>query len=109
MSRFRPAVKVTSPSGRTWEIYAYRVTWQPPAHRREILRAIVAALRAIRSDDWTIDAVAYLPRPSTYRWTTTTEHKGQVLAQVEGHLARGDVPQHLPNAVYRGEERRSAR
>ena len=35
-------------------------------------------------------------------------HRGQVLAQVEGNLARGDVPLRLTNAVYRG-ERRSAR
>jgi hypothetical protein len=32
-----------------------------------------------------------------------------VLAQVEGHLARGDIPARLTNAVYRGEVRRSAR
>ena len=78
---------------------------------RLLLRAAdvaVAALRTARSDAWTIDAVTYEPRETVYTWTTTNEHKGQVLAQVEGHLARGDIPTHLTNGVYRG-ERRSAR
>jgi len=106
VSLFRPAAKVTSPDAAHWEIYAYRFSWERPARRRDLPRALV---RALRTSDWTIAAVTYLPRPRTYTWTTTREHKGQVLAQVEGHLARGDVPHHLSNAVYRGEERRSAR
>jgi hypothetical protein len=69
----------------------------------------VAGARAAWSDAWTVDAVTYEPRETVYSWTTTSEHKGQVIAQVEGHLARGDVPQHLTNAVYRGEVSRSAR
>ncbi|HEY3541360.1 MAG TPA: hypothetical protein VGK79_02355 [Gaiellaceae bacterium] len=75
---------------------------------RLLLRAAdvaVAALRMARSDRWTIDAVTYEPRETVYTWTTTTEHKGQVLAQVEGHLARGDIPTYLANGVYRGESR----
>jgi hypothetical protein len=67
---------------------------------------LVAAVRTIGSDDWTIDAVTYRGHETIYRWTTTSEHKGQVLAQVEGHLARGEIPLHLRNAVYRGELRR---
>jgi hypothetical protein len=106
VSLFRPAVKVTSPDGVEWEIYRYRFKWRPPMRRRDVPRALVAALR---SEEWTIYAVAYLPRRRVCRWTTTREHTGHVLAQVEGHLARGDVPQHLTHAVYRGEERRSAR
>jgi hypothetical protein len=106
VSVFRPAVKVRSPDGVEWEIYRYHFKWQRPARRRDLLRAAIAALR---SDEWVVDAVAYLPQPRVCRWTTTREHTGQVLAQVEGHLARGDVPQHLAHAVYRGEERRSAR
>jgi hypothetical protein len=108
VSSFRPAAKVEGPDGREWEIYAYRLRWQKPARRRDVWRSVAAAWRAARSDDWTVDAIAYTPRETVLRWTTTTEHKGQVLAQVEGHLARGDVPQRLSNAVYRG-ERRSAR
>jgi hypothetical protein len=103
MSVFRPAARVTSPDAREWEIYAYKVS---VSSRRPVRVLLLAALRALRSDVWTIDAVTYLPHESTYRWTTTREHKGQVLAQVEGHLARGDVPQHLTNATFRGEQRR---
>ena len=109
MSVFRPAARVTSPDGREWEIYAYRVRWQRPARRRDVLRSVAGALRTARSDEWTVEALAHLPRKTAYRWTTTTAHKGQVLAQVEGHLARGDIPARLTNAVYRGEVRRSAR
>ena len=109
MSVFRPAARVTSPNGQEWEIYAYRVQWQRPARRRDVLRSVAAAVRAARSDDWTIDAIAHLPRKTVYRWTTTTEHKGQVLAQVEGHIARGGILERPTNAVYRGEIRRSAR
>ena len=105
MSLFRAAAKVRSPDGVEWEIYRYRFKWEPPKRRRDLPRALVASLR---SDEWTIEAVAYLPRRRLCRWTTTREHTGHVLAQVEGHLARGDVPQRLANAVYRG-ERRSAR
>ena len=105
MSSFRASAKVESPDGREWELYAYRVRWEKPARRRDVWRSLLQAWRAVRSDDWTIDAISFLPRPTTYRWTTNGEHRGQVLAQVEGHLARGDVPQRLTNAVYRGESR----
>lgn len=71
----------------------------------DVVRAGVAAAR---SDEWTIDAICFMPQRTVVTWTTTTEFKGQVLAQVEGHLARGDIPQRLRNADYRG-ERRSAR
>jgi hypothetical protein len=109
VSVFRPAARVTSPDGQEWEIYAFRIQWQRPERRRDVLRSVAAALRAARSDNWTIEAIAHLPRKTVYRWTTSTPHKGQVLAQVEGHLARGDIPARLTNAVYRGEVRRSAR
>ncbi|MES1247396.1 MAG: hypothetical protein ABUS54_06965 [Actinomycetota bacterium] len=108
MSVFRAVAKVTGPDGQEWEIYAYRVKWQKPLRRREVWRSVLAAWRASRGDDWTIEAVSHLPRPTVLTWTTTSEHRGQVLAQVEGHLARGDIAQRLTNAVYRG-ERRSAR
>ena len=105
MSVFRPSARVTSPDGLKWEIYAYRVHWERPARRRDVARSVAGALRALRSDDWTIDAIAHVPRKAVYRWTTTSEWKGQVLAQVEGHLARGDIPQRLTNGTYRGERR----
>jgi hypothetical protein len=143
VSVFRPAAKVTSPDGREWEIYAYKIkvgdlddfgpteddVVQGQADLtllsglvvllvnvlllipRLVVRCgqvAVGALRSVRSDEWTVDAVTFMPRHVVYTWTTTSEYKGQVLAQVEGYLARGDIAQHLTNAVYRG-ERRSAR
>jgi hypothetical protein len=105
VSVFRPSARVASPDGREWEIYAYRFRWQPPARRRDVGRSVAAALRAVQSDDWTIEAISHLPRKTVYRWTTTGEWKGQVLAQVEGHLARGDIPQRLTHGAYRGESR----
>ena len=104
MSVFRPAAKVTSPDGREWEIYAYRVRWVKPARRRDVWRSVAAAWRAVRSDDVTIDAVSHLPRKTVFRWTTTSQFEGQVLAQVEGHLARGDIPQRLTNATFRSQQ-----
>jgi hypothetical protein len=68
----------------------------------------LAAARAARSDRWTIEAITFMPHRQSYTWKTTSEHKGQVLAQIEGSLRRGDVPQHLRNATYAG-WRRSAR
>ena len=120
MSIFRPSARVRSPDGREWEIYAYKVRLRAATDaggRRErflvrlvllVPRALIRlghALEPLRSDEWTIDAVTFYPQQTVYTWTTTSEHKGQVLAQVEGHLARGDVPLRLTNAVYR----RSAR
>jgi hypothetical protein len=75
---------------------------------RALLRLVdvtVAAARAVRSDEWTVDAVAYVPQQTVYSWATTTEYKGQVLAQVEGSLARGDIATRLTNATYLGESR----
>jgi hypothetical protein len=68
----------------------------------------LAAVRAARSDRWTIEAITFMPQRQSYTWTTTTEFRGQVLAQIEGSLRRGDVPQRLRNATYVG-WRRSAR
>jgi hypothetical protein len=109
VSVFRPAARVTSPDGQEWELYAYRIQWRRPARRRDVLRSVAAAVRAARGDDWTIDAIAHVPRKTVYRWTTRTAHKGQVLAQVEGALERGHVPSNLRNATYVGYRRRSAR
>jgi len=51
-----------------------------------------AALKARGSDEWTIEAVTWQPHRSAYTWRTTREYRGHVLAQVEGQLARGEVP-----------------
>jgi hypothetical protein len=143
VSVFRPTVRVRTPDGTQWEIYAYKiqvgdrrewdtdlvdadvglghaapafalvnaVVWLVMLLPRLIIRlcdVAVAAVRAIASDEWTIEAITFVPQRQSMAWTTTTEHKGQVLAQVEGSLARGEPPGQLRNATYRG-WRRSAR
>jgi hypothetical protein len=143
VSVFRPTVRVRTPDGTEWEIYAYklqvgdRADWDTDivdadvgissaAAEFALLNALVwlvmlvprllvrlfdvavAAVRAVASDEWTIEAITFVPQRQSVVWTTTSEHKGQVLAQVEGSLARGGPPQQLRNAVYRG-WRRSAR
>ena len=52
----------------------------------------VAAFRAARSDTCLIEAVSWAPYPLKLRWEVSKERKGQVLAQVEGQLARGEQP-----------------
>lgn len=143
MSVFRPAVRLTAPDGREWEIYAYKIAmgeraewdtdvvdvegvYSPAVAEFALLNAVVwlvmlvprllvrvvdagvAALGSLRSDEWTIEAITFMPQRQSYVWRTTSEYRGQVLAQVEGNLARGDVPQQLRNATYLG-WRRSAR
>jgi len=93
VSVFRPAARTTSPDGRRWEIYAYR--FKLPRRRRFLRRVVdvpAAAFRALRSDEWTIQALSYAPYPLTETWTTTSEFRRQVLAQVEGGIARGESP-----------------
>lgn len=91
---FRPSARVTGPDGRRWEIYAYRL--ELPRRRRRLLWRVAelarGALRARRSDAWTIEAVVWLPRRESFAWRTTSEFRGHVLAQVEGQLARGETP-----------------
>jgi hypothetical protein len=118
VSVFRPDVRVTAPDGREWEIYAYKFPVRrfekagadadatPIRALRITLRRmrglVVAVVRSLRSDAWTIEALTFLPQKQSYAWTTTREFRGQVLAQVEGRLAGGDVPSRLRNATYLG-------
>lgn len=51
-----------------------------------------AGLQALGSDEWTVEAVTWQPHRTTYTWRTTGEFRRHVLAQVEGQLARGEVP-----------------
>ena len=102
MSSLRPLSRVDDVAGRSWEIYAYR--FRAPARTgagfratvRWLARSVVdvprAALAARRSDEWTIEAISWLPRPTHYTWTTTTEFRGNVIAQVEAGVAAGDIP-----------------
>jgi len=131
VSVFRPTRRATSPDGREWEIYAFRLRLpergpQPDApleHRDDaaqvlggvlwllggglrLLRRLLldlppAAVRALRSDELTVEAISWAPYRQSYAWSTTREYRGQVLAQVEGGLARGDVPRPR-NAIYLG-------
>lgn len=98
MSVFRPAARVTGPDRRDWEIYAFRFRL-PPRRRRGVrgaasflARLPSAAVRALRTDEWTVEAVTWQPHRTSYAWRTTGEFRGHVLAQVEGQLARGEVP-----------------
>jgi hypothetical protein len=52
----------------------------------------VAAVHAARSDACLIEAVSWAPYPIRLRWEISKDRKGQVLAQVEGQLARGERP-----------------
>lgn len=109
MSVFRPAVRVRAPDGRDWEVYAYKLRVERPAVEgrrlsrlvRRVRLTLVSAGRSLRTDEWTIEAICFVPGES-YSWRTTREFKGQVLARVEGGLARGDPPTRLPNASFLG-------
>ncbi|HVS84628.1 MAG TPA: hypothetical protein VHD91_03250 [Gaiellaceae bacterium] len=104
MSLLRPAARVTDPEGRTWELYLFRLQLPPP--RRPVhgwLRELAAeAARARRSDEWFVEAVVWLPHETRYRWTTSGEFRRNVLAQLEGQLARGEVPPRPTRATYLG-------
>lgn len=71
-----------------------RVLWEAPR----------AAVRTIGSDEWTVEAVCWLPRRERYTWRTSGEFRGNVLAQLEGQLARGESPR-LAHATYLGPAR----
>jgi hypothetical protein len=88
MSSLRPKARTASPDGREWEVYAYRPRVQPPDGRFRKIRRLFAP----RAGEWTIEASSRAPYPITHRWTTTHELRGQVLASVEGQLARGEPP-----------------
>jgi len=104
VSVFRPSARCRDPEGRKWEIYAYRIQL-PARRRRRVLWRFVdiprSAVRALGTDDWTIEAVTWVPRRESYTWRTTSEFRGHVLAQVEGQLARGEVPRPR-HATYLG-------
>jgi hypothetical protein len=113
VSAFRPTARTSSPDGREWEIYAYRLqlsnrrTSEPASRRRRgrIRRLVlvllvdlpVAAVHALRSDEWIVEAISWAPYRTSYKWSTTTSVRGQVLVLVEGALARGETP-HPRNA-----------
>ena len=81
----------------------YLVSWIPRLLLLLFVDLPVAGVKALRSDTWTIEAISWAPFRASYTWTTTREHRGQVLAQVEGGLARGETP-HPRNAQFVGAE-----
>jgi len=91
MTSLHAAARTTDPDGRDWEIYAYRFRL-PKRTRRRLPHLFVDMPRAFRTAEWTIEAVSWAPYPIRHRWTTTRERRGQVLASVEGQLARGETP-----------------
>jgi hypothetical protein len=114
VSVFRPSARIRSPDGREWEVYVHRF----PARERSrgkvahpdddvplrvrLVAGAAARVRALRRDEWTVEAITFMPQRQSYVWRTSKQHRGQVLAQVEGSLARGEVPQRLRHAVYDG-------
>ena len=71
------------------------IIWLVALIPRALLRladTVVAGVRALRSDEWTIEAITFGGHPDSMKWRTTREFRGQVLAHVEGSLARGEHP-----------------
>jgi hypothetical protein len=76
---------------------AYLVAWVPRLLVRVFVDLPVATVRALRTDEWIIEALSWAPFPSSYKWSTTGDVRGQVLVLVESALARGETP-HPRNA-----------
>ena len=88
MSSLRPVARTMAPDGREWEIYAYRPRVEPTSGRLKRVRRLFAR----RTQDVAIEAASWAPYPVKLRWEISKDRKGQVLAQVEGQLARGERP-----------------
>jgi hypothetical protein len=63
-----------------------------------------AAVRMRGSDVWTVEAITWQPHRTAFTWRTTGEFRRNVVAQVQGQLARGEVPTPR-HATYLGETR----
>jgi hypothetical protein len=76
--------------------------WLPRMLTRVFYDLPVAVVRAARSGECLIEAVSWAPYPIRLRWAISKERKGQVLAQVEGQLARGERPmlKHAKQLLY---------
>jgi hypothetical protein len=131
VSVFRPSARATGPDGREWEIYAYRIALprrgpldpivdEDSLGGRGIILALpflllaglaralvrlvdipIAAVAALSSNEWTVEAITFGPYTESHSWKTTREYRGQVLASVEGSLASGDFPR-PPHARFLG-------
>jgi hypothetical protein len=75
----------------------YAVSWVPRLLVFVLVDLPVAAVQALRSGEWIVEAISWAPYRTSYKWSTTADRRGQVLVLVEGALARGETP-HPRNA-----------
>jgi hypothetical protein len=108
-AEFNPGLDdIAGPTPGMWLFVVFdALVWLIALIPRALVRlfdAAVAGVRALGSDEWTVEAITFGGQGESHVWATTREHRGQVLAQVEGALERGDWPQPR-NARYLGEGR----
>ena len=71
---------------------AYVAAWVPRLLIRLVVDLPLALVRALRSDEWVVEAISWAPFRSSYKWSIESEARGQVVALVVGALARGETP-----------------
>jgi hypothetical protein len=97
LRRRQPVQETTVGDAPSWqgaviESVVFLVTLIPRMLIRAFYDLPVAAFRARNSDTLFIEAVSWSPYELRLRWEISKDRKGQVLAQVEGQLARGERP-----------------
>lgn len=97
LSRRKPVQETAVGDAPTWqgaviESVVFLVTLVPRMLIRLFYDLPLAAARARASDTLFIEAVSWAPYELRLRWEISKDRKGQVLAQVEGQLARGERP-----------------
>ena len=97
LPRRPPVQRATVGDAPTWqgavvESIVSLITLVPRMLVRFLYDLPVAAIRARNSDALFIEAVSWAPYEMRLRWEISKDRKGQVLAQVEGQLARGERP-----------------
>jgi hypothetical protein len=76
---------------------AYIVAWIPHLLVRVVVDLPAAAFRSARTDEWIVEAISWAPFRSSYKWSTASDVRRQVVALVEGALVGGETP-HPRNA-----------
>jgi hypothetical protein len=106
VSVLRPTRKLTDAQGHEWEIYVSRAGGSRWSLGRELL-ALLGRSRAPEQPyaprQLQVEAVTYLPRPETYRWTTTSDHVTRVIDQVAAGIEAGDLARPL-GALFHGSD-----
>ena len=97
LRRRKPVHETTVGDAPTWlgaviDSVVFLVTLIPRMVTRFFYDLPVAAARARNSDTLFIEAVSWAPYELRLRWEISKDRRGQVLAQVEGQLARGERP-----------------